>query len=438
MKPSYYLKQVTTLVISTILLIVLQTGCTSQPKTVEELFARISSIDSLKRIEGDTLFAQTWELWFSQPIDHKNPNGARFPHRVIYCHKGFEKPVVVAIEGYKIYSHRATEPAILLDANQINIEHRFFEDSRPKDSIPWAFLDIYQAATDHHKVIQVFKPFFKSKWITTGISKGGQATIFHRSFYPHDVDVSIPYVAPLNFSSEDERVYTFLKNVGTPECRERVRAFQEELFKRKSRLFPLLEQHAKSRNYSFGFGLNRAYDVNVLEYCFAFWQWSGLDCSQIPSPDVTDLEMFNHWVRVASFDFIDDNGVKDSQPFFYQAMTEIGMYGYEVEPWSRYLADTTNITFDFTMPKGHKAVFNPEPMQRVNQWIQTQGNYMLYIYGECDPWSATAVVPGQQTNAVVFVNPDGDHTTRIKSLPEELRKKIYNTLEDWLGLAIKE
>jgi hypothetical protein len=419
-----------------VLLAFLQVGCTAQPKTVEEILKGISAIDSLKRIDGDTLFAQSWELWFSQPVDHKKPKGERFPQRVIYKHKDFGKPMVIAIEGYSIYSSRSTEPTKLLDANQIIIEHRFFEKSRPKDSIPWGYLNIYQAATDQHKIIQAFKPFYKNKWVSTGISKGGQATIYHRYFYPKDVDVSIPYVAPLNFSSEDERVYTFLENVGTPECRQRVRDFQEQLFKRKKSIMPKVEELAKSGGYTFQFGLERAYDINVLEYSFAYWQWSGLSCEQIPQASATDTELFNHWIRVASFDFIEDKGVDVIRPFFYQAMTEIGMYGYEVEPWREYLSDTTNITFDFTMPKGHKAVFNPESMQKVNQWVQQKGNYMLYIYGEYDPWSATAAMPTSKTNAAVFINPGGDHTTRIKSFPSQMQQEIYSTLENWLDQTL--
>lgn len=412
-------------------------GCIRQPQRVESVIAEIQAIDSAKRIEGDTLFTETWELWFSQPVDHKNPNSPKFPQRVIYNHKDFSKPMVVVIEGYKIFSPLADEPTKILDANQITIEHRFFDKSRPKDSIPWAYLNIYQAATDQHKVIKAFKPFYKSKWVSTGISKGGQATIFHRFFYPKDVDVSIPYVAPLNFSNEDQRVYTFLQEVGTNECREKIYHLQKELFKRKKRILPILNDYVTASSYTFKMGLERAYDINVLEYSFAFWQWSGLSCNQIPDTTATDIELFKHWARVASFDFIEDKGVDDVRPFFYQAMTEIGMYGYEVDIWKDYLTDTVNITFDFTMPAGHKVVFDEESMQKVNEWVQNKGNNMLYIYGEYDPWSATAVEIGPNTNAKKFVNPGGDHTTRIKSFPAEMRDSIYSLLENWLKAELK-
>lgn len=419
-----------------IVLLSYSTICWSRTISPEEILINIPSIDSLKRIEGDTLFKETWELWFSQPLDHNNPNGETFPQRVIYNHIDFNKPMVVAIEGYSLFSIRAEEPTKLLEANQINIEHRFFDKSRPKDSIPWTYLDIFQAATDQHKVIQAFKPFYGEKWISTGISKGGQATIYHRYFYPDDVDVSIPYVAPLNFSNEDQRVYYFLDNVATPECRAKIKEFQKELFVRKSTLMPLAQKYTDKMNYSFEFGLERAYDLNVLEYSFAFWQWSGFNCDQIPPVDVDDQKLFEHWIKVTSFDFFDDKSVDAVRPFFYQAMTEIGMYGYEVQLWQDYISDTTNITFDFTMPKGHKAVYNPEPMQKVNAWIQEEGNHMLYIYGEYDPWSATAVVLGTKTNAVKFINPSGDHTTRINSFPKPMRDSILVTLENWLGVKI--
>lgn len=422
-----------TVIYFSFIILFLVSSCASAPKSAQEVLEKIPYIDSMKQIEGDTLFAETWVLWFSQPIDHKNPNSPHFPQKVVYNHKDFSKPMVVVIEGYTLFSPLADEPTKLLDANQITIEHRFFDRSRPKDSIPWSFLNTYQSATDQHKIIAAFKPFYKNKWVSTGISKGGQATISHRFFYPNDVDVSIPYVAPLAFSSEDKRFYSFLENVGTKECRDRIKNFQRELFVRKEKLMPLLHDYAKNHDYTFSIGISRAYDLNVLEYGFAFWQWGGVSCEQIPEPSASDSALFFSWVQVAPFDFFEDSGIENVRPFFYQAMTEIGMYGYSIEPWKEFVSDTANITFVFTMPDGIIPIYNPEHSQKVHEWIQEKGNYMLYIYGEYDPWTATAVEIGPETNAHRFINPGGNHTTRIHSFPRETRDSIYNTLEDWLG-----
>ncbi|MDX9852550.1 MAG: S28 family serine protease [Tenuifilaceae bacterium] len=412
-------------------------SCRVQPQSAADVVGSISLVDSMRKIEGDTFFTATYELWFAQPVNHSNPNEAFFPQRVFYSHKGFDRPTVVVLEGYKAYSPSANELTKLLNANQIVVEHRFFEQSRPKDSIPWAQLTVKQAAADQHAIIQAFKPFYKGKWISTGISKGGQTTIFHRYFYPDDVDVSVPYVAPLNFSNEDERIYAFLDSVGTPECRQRIAAFQTELFKRKEALMPMLDTFVANRGYTFIMGIEKAYDLNVLEYQFAFWQWGGVSSESIPTAKASNEDLFKHWVSVAPFDFFADQGVADIRPFFYQAMTEIGMYGYRVKPWANYIDYPDNLKFDFTMPKGHRAVFHPETMLNIDRWLKERGNNMLYIYGQNDPWSATSVVTGSATNAVKMVNPGGDHTTRIKSFPAPMRDSIVHTLERWLDLQIE-
>ncbi len=369
------------------------------------------------------------------PLDHNNPNSPTFPLKAYYSHKDFSKPMVVVIDGYTMYTSKANELTKILDANQITIEHRFFDRSRPKDSIPWRYLNVRQAAADQHQVIEAFKPFYKSKWVSTGISKSGQATIFHRRFYPDDVDASVPYVAPLCFSNEDKRVYDFLSQVGADSCRNKIREFQLELFEKKSEIFPMFEELAKKENWKFKMGLDRAYDLSVLEYEFAFWQW-GTSCSSIPQKGTPPQLLFYHWKMIDPFTFFDEEDIEKTRPFFYQAMTETGMYGYQVKPFSKYLKDTANITFSFAMPAGHKEKFNPESMKDIDSWIKKSGNNILYIYGQNDAWSSAAVDPGNKTNAVKMVNPDGSHKTRIKSFPDEMQDSIYTVLEKWLDVDL--
>jgi hypothetical protein len=403
--------------------------------TPKEVLNQIPFVDSFKEIKNDPFFGSTYEVWFKMPLDHNNPNSPVFPLKGYYSHKDFNKPMVVVIDGYTMYTSRANEITKIIDANQLTIEHRFFDKSRPKDSIPWTLLSVKQAAADQHQIIEAFKPFYKGKWISTGISKSGQATIYHKRFYPKDVDVSVPYVAPLNFSSEDPRVYPFLKNIGTEECRNKIYQFQLALFKNKKVLFPMFEALAQKNKWEFIMGLNRAYDLSVLEYSFAFWQW-GIPCHTIPDANSTPEILFKHFKLLNTFTFFEEKETENVRPFFYQAMTEIGMYGYEIEPFKEYLKDTVNITFDFTMPKGHKAVFNPELMKDINLWLRDSGNYMLHIYGQYDAWSSTAVETGNKTNAVKMVNPGGSHGTRILSFPQPMQDSIYHVLGKWLDMKL--
>ncbi len=410
-------------------------SCQPKPRTAEEVLSRIAIIDSIKPITNDSLFQSTYVVWFRMPIDHNNPNSPTFPLKIYYSHKDFNKPMVVVIDGYTMYTSRANELSQILDANQITIEHRFFDQSRPKDSIPWRYLNVRQAAADQHMIIEAFKPFYKGKWVSTGISKSGQATIFHRRFYPSDVDVSVPYVAPLNFSSEDPRVYDFLSKVGTDDCRKKIREFQQALFEKKKEIFPMFEALAKRKNWEFKMGLDRAYDLSVLEYSFAFWQW-GSSCENIPEKGSPAQILFLHWKMINPFTFFDEEDIEKTRPFFYQAMTEIGMYGYQVKPFSKFLKDTSNITFSFAMPTGHSAKFNPETMKDIDSWLKESGNNILYIYGQNDAWSSTAVDPGGKTNAVKMYNPGGSHSSRIYSFPAEMQDSIFTVLEQWLQVDL--
>lgn len=414
------------------------TSCQKEPETPLQIVERLQAVDSFKTIKGDTAFDVTYQLWFKQPVNHEHPELGTFPQKVIYSHKGFDRPVVVVLEGYALYSTGQSELCKLLDANQITIEHRFFSQSRPKDSIPWSYLTVANAAADQHHIIQAFKPWYAQKWVSTGISKGGQTTIFHRSLYPDDVDVGVPYVAPVNYSATDERVQVFLDTVGTEACRQKIHDFQVELLKRKDDLMPMFRETAEKRDWEFKMGLDSAYDLAVFEYSFALWQWVPNDCESIPPLDVPDDEIFDYWKTYTGFSFFEQNSITPTLPFFFQGMTEIGMYGYDADEFRGYTDMEGMVDFSWTLPRGYENVeFNPKIMQKVDEWVKTQGDNMLYLYGGQDAWSATAAAPGPETNAVRLFNPGKNHGTRIRNFPENLRDSIYTVLEQWVGVEVQ-
>ncbi|MFO7862647.1 MAG: S28 family serine protease [Salinivirgaceae bacterium] len=409
-----------------------------QAVTPQEIVSNITAIDSFRVVHADDFFEESYELWFQQLIDHAHPEKGTFPQRVIYSHKGFDRPMVVELEGYGLWSMSANEITQLLSANQLTIEHRFFERSRPADSIPWSSLTVRNAAADQHRIIQAFKAFYNKKWLTTGISKGGQTTIFHRSLYPTDVDVSVPYVAPVNYSATDERVQLFLDTVGTEACRAKIHQFQKELLKRKERLLPMLEKLADKKEWEFKMGIDKAYDLSVFEFSFALWQWVHADCETIPPLDASDEDVFNYWNTFTGFTFFEERATEPHRPFFFQGLTEIGMYGYNADEFKGLTDFTGMVGFEWTLPDGYENVeFNPETMVYVDKWVKEQGNFMLYLYGGQDAWSATAAAPGDETNAVRLFNPGKNHSTRIKNYPEHLKDSIYNVLENWMEVSIK-
>ncbi len=410
-------------------------GCGQKTMTLEERLATLPA-DTIFRIKADTTFREAWEIRLRQPVDHRKPRGPHFTQQIFLYYAGADRPVVVETEGYGARGGR-NELASLLDANLIRIEHRYFEESTPEEA-GWEYLTTWQAATDHHRIIELFKPVFSGRWATTGISKGGQTVMFHRYYYPEDVDVSVPYVAPLNFGPEDARMKPFLDNVGSEECRQRLFSYQKMMLERFDHFFPMLLSLAEERGWTFNRvgGAEVAYEMTVLEYEFAYWQWGTIPCDSIPLTG-TDEKLFRHLASVGDFNYFSDQGVVYFEPFFYQAMTEIGYYGYDFEKFGsllKYASDGEQPEFIFSAPAGPDYEYDYTFGEKVDHFIKNRARNFIFIYGEYDPWSATAADPGDNKSCLVIFREGGSHRSRIGNLPEDQRQQVMERLWEWMGL----
>ena len=185
---------------------------------------------------------------------------------------------------------------------------------------------------------------------------------------------------------------------------------------------------------SWEFGEEKALEYSILEYSFAFWQW-GAKTQDIPSAESNPEEIYKHLFDVVGYGFFEEKSVEGYQPYFWQALTEQGIYGYETAPFKEYLNTEEVYKFDWAFPNGVSKDFDPEPMQRIKLFLDTSAQKMIFIYGEYDAWSATAVElanDAKTRDLYKFVKPKGDHTTRIRTFSEENKKKIYSIIDRWL------
>ena len=399
-----------------------------------EKLARLKGVEfSTEQAEG--AYKQVYKLMIEQPLDHNNPNGDKFKQKVYLSHLDLNKPVVLSINGYSADRNRISEPAKLLNANQVYVEHRFFGDSKP-ENYDWKYLNIEQASADYHHIVELLKKIYKEKWLSTGISKGGQTTIFYRYYYPNDVAASVPYVAPLNFSAEEPRIFDFLNKVGTKECRDKIFKFQKMFLANRDKLMPLFKKNAEEKGYTFNLlgGIDLAYEYSIMEYPFAFWQWQFVSCNEIPQTMDNPQKIIEHLNKVDCISFFDDKGVDYFRPFFYQGLTEIGMYTYNPKPFGNLIKYAHHPNFRFTMPKGYEnAPFNDTLMHSINNWLQNKSKNFVFIYGGNDPWYAPGVrlIDGK-TNDLMMVKKGGSHRTRIKSFTIEEQQQVLDSLNKWL------
>ena len=379
-----------------------------------------------------------YELRIKQPLDHDDHSKGHFYQKAYLHHVDYDKPTVIVTEGYSCYRHRAYEITDMLNANQIQVEHRFFGKSMP-DSLEYQYLNITQATADYHHIRQLFDQIYTGKWISTGISKGGATTIFYKYLHPEDVDVSMPYVAPINDEYEEDRIYEFLNTVGTAECRAKLYEVQKRLLENRTSILPLVKFYTKGAGAKFSYlAFEQAFEFSILEYPFSFWQWGG-DCATIPDNTVNLDSTLSHFLAVSDITFFGDKAMETYASHYYQSAEEFGYYGYETEPFKGLLKtfpEGKNPHAAFT-PDHMEVPFNGKLLKSLNKWLKKKGNNMIYIYGANDTWSASAVPPSDKVNSVWFMMKDKSHgDARIKNMTEAEKQKLHTTLSEWLDMDI--
>ena len=270
------------------------------PGDLKEKLASLKGITNIEQLESD-VYPEKFLVRITQPIDPKHPEVGTFTQRVVIGHVGFDRPTVIVTEGYggayamnPKYQEELTK---LLDANLVFVEYRYFLESTP-EPCNWDYLTAENSAYDLHNVNQTFRQLYTGKWISTGISKGGQTTMLYRAFFPDDVDISVPYVGPLCKGVEDGRHEPFLRKVGTKKERKKIESFQLEVLKRKADMLPLLESFSKEKGLEYRIPIAEVLDYCVLEYPFALWQW-GTSVSVIPSLHAETKVLFDHLMDIS-------------------------------------------------------------------------------------------------------------------------------------------
>lgn len=395
-------------------------------------FVNISKID----IESNR-YSEAYEIFLSQPIDHSDSGNQQFKQRVFVRHRGFDRPTVMVTEGYVAeyakYPRYDEELANYLDANLVVVEHRFFGKSVPEPK-QWKYLTLENATADLHNVNQLLKSVYSGPWISTGISKGGQTTIYYKYFYPDDVQASVPYVAPLNFSVADKRVFHFQDTVASEECRANLKAIQRVLLEKREIFGKMFMDSTLARHLTFEKvgGIDKAYEYNVLELGFAYWQWYPIKCSELPGADSDTKTVFNAFIAAAGYDFFADQSIADFEPFFYQALTEMGFYTYNTADFGDLLLYVKDPNFNHTLPEGVTVKYDNNLNRKVSRWLKKKGNNMLYVYGAYDAWVSTAVQLGKKTNSRKYLLTEGSHATRLRNFDEKRRNEAIDLIKSWI------
>lgn len=384
-------------------------------------------------------------LNFTQPIDHRHPSKGTFQQRITVLHKDVARPTVFFTSGYNVSTTpRRSEPTQIVDGNQVSLEYRFFTPSRP-DPADWTKLDIWQAASDQHRVFKALKKIYSKNWITTGGSKGGMTATYYERFYPKDMDGVVAYVAPNDVVNNEDSAYDrFFATVGTKECRDRLNAVQREALVRREPLEQRYAAFAAENGFTFDTvgSLDKAYEATVLDYVWGFWQYNLLencgDDELIPpnAATATDDQIWNSIDAIAGFSFYTDQGLSPYTPYYYQAATQLGAptikFPHIEKKYIRYgYLPPRNF-----IPSDIKTKFQPWTMRDVDTWVKHNARQMLYVYGQNDPWGAEPFHLGKGAkDSYVFTAPGMNHGANVAGLVPDQKALATARILAWAGVS---
>ncbi len=412
----------------------------SDESVMDSALSKLPGIRVIAKTVNYSPYMLEYQLAIKQPVDHADPDKALFYQQLHLIHRGFSRPMVMETEGY---NGRAVgnELEKMLNCNDLNVEFRYFNQSRP-DSLQWEYLSFEQATADLHHINEVFRTLYYAKWISTGISRGGETALIYKYFFPADVDATVAYVAPMANDIEDRRIYKFLDTAGGKICVARMRNVQVFMLQHEEEVLKRLPLSVKQLHYNALGGLGAAFEYAIMEYPFAFWQITDIDPKDIPvNNNMNDyykhvMSVFDGDFSLFSFLLSDENGVDPFLPHAYMTY-QTGYYKYNLQPFRNYLhyLKGPNPSAAFLPPNIHRKPFDPEFEKKIIAWLSKSGNNVLYIYGSRDTWTACKEELADGVNARRFMIPRANHfMARVRNMPTAMQQEFVSSLESMTGL----
>lgn len=447
----------------------------------EEKLKTAEGVISVERIDipMSELFTEKYLVTFEQPLDWNDPSNGTFPQRVEVGLREDAEYNILETNGYFLLpvflleDDPSSELPHLLKANFFNVEHRFFGESRPEgisnDEVEyWEYMTAENAAKDYHRIYTSISSLTDGGWIATGTSRGGEMTNVYGYFFPEDMNLYVPYVAPCSEGPEDPRYYRFIyTEIGNAvygeekarEYRALILTFQVELMRNKALLLPDFEAEAAENGHSIRecVTADRIYDLCVMEFAGGFWQYQRIPFEELQAildmPETTETEKKSKQkAELRMLLTVQDpsafSTAAESWPYFVGAATTYGQYHYDfsflrealqaacLEKMLSVAEDAEDgILFEavFTEEQRDAFIFDSSFRDALEASMATTPAKHLMIYGAADPWISLRLSDTDNPNVKVCIHPTRDHTASIRSMPEDMKEEILAVLKEWIG-----
>ena len=212
--------------------------------------AVVAALQSIENVEDlkpfmNTKLGQAYYFNYKQLIDHNNPSLGTFKQQVVLTFAGKDAHTILHTQGYSLAgafgnNHNRLDsisaPHLLwalsedygadneFDLNCVQVEYRYHGFSLPEgDKDSFKYLSAEQQSQDLHAIVTDLKKALitgSGKWISTGVSKNGMTSAQY-AYYDelngwNDIDVYVPFVAPIPPQEWDIRIGEYMLTQSRP------------------------------------------------------------------------------------------------------------------------------------------------------------------------------------------------------------------------------
>ncbi|GEM_PF-3353640 len=408
----------------------------------EDIAIRLASLPNVINVQelSSSMGKRRFYVDFQLDLDHFSAQSPTFTQRGILYFVDDKAPTVLVTTGYGLpdvngFQQLGVGATDILNGNQFVIGHRFFTGAIPAVADQhWELVNIEQSAEDTHEILQSMRSVLTQKWAGTGWSKGGMTILFQEYFYPEDLELALPMVAPISFGLKDERYPPFLAQIGTQECRDRL---DDSMIGALSRSSELAEEFNPASDFEREQWAAQI-EYSVFAFPWSYWQYYGLSsCSFIPPGDAAAADLVSFFVynqlpkitlKPSTLPRPIDPEEADLVAYTYQALSQLGFQDLYATGQLQRMVDLGFLTpegktqiesasYEFgDFPWAQNPGFDPQVMVDVDTWLRTQAKDIFAIYGQHDPWSGGMITLNPANNSEVFVAPGTSHGTFLVDL----------------------
>ena len=414
----------------------------------------------------ETALGQCYYIKYKQPIDHDNPALGTYEQQVVLTYVGSDAPTILHTQGYALAGEHGqnhnrldsiaapqfmyefasglnTDGSIKFTTNCVQVEYRYHGFSLPEgDENSFKYLSAKQQSADLHNIVtDLKKALLKGKWLSTGVSKNGMTTYDYAYYYPGDVDVYVPFVAPLLFQNEDMRIGDYMINSAVKDYLPQIKAAFQKLVS-DQKVLDATAQYAL-KYYKEDQSLDVPAD-SVLHYTVDF-AYDHLFSKQ----SYGDVDVWSKFIpkegddpaTYALFFNLDENDLriyrqqsgtrgplrKRDDPFGMQVPVDQGNIGYNYS-WVKegtLLTANDKKYFD-DKEKKYTASDKVELSYLVKDFLKTTDCKMFFVYGENDPWTGAAIDDPTNENVKKLIIKNGTHNDAIQTYTADERNQLMD------------